>query len=70
MSSKALTDEERRAIASLERLVKRWPKSLKLFSWSGTLCVVQSEADLLDGPDPDAAVITTIQGIPNGGGDP
>ena len=64
-----LTDEERRAIASLERLAKRWPQSLMLFSWSGTLCVVRSEA-LLHGDDPNAAVVTTITGIPNGGGDP
>jgi hypothetical protein len=65
-----LTDEERRVIASLERLAKRWPPTLTLFSWSGTLCVVRSEADLLDGGNPGDAVITTIEGIPNGGGDP
>ena len=63
-----LTDEERRAIASLERLAKRWPQSLRLFSWSGTLCVIRSEADLLE--EPEANVITTIEGIPNGGGAP
>jgi hypothetical protein len=65
-----LTDEERRAIASLERLAKRWPRSLTLFSWSGTLCIVRSDADLLNGGNPNDAIITTVEGIPNGGGDP
>ena len=63
-----LTDEERKAIAALERLAKRWPQSLKLFSWSGTLCVIRADTSLLD--NPEAAVITTIDGIPNDGGDP
>jgi hypothetical protein len=65
-----LTDEERRAIASLERLARQWPPSLTLFSWSGTLCVVRSEADIVEADDPGDAVITTIEGIPNGGGAP
>jgi hypothetical protein len=64
----SLSDEERRAIAALERLAKRWPRSLKLFSWSGTLCVMRADDSLLD--DPSAAIITTIEGIPNDGGDP
>jgi hypothetical protein len=64
-----LTDEERRAIASLERLAKRWPQSLMLFSWSGTLCVMRNESPL-DSADPNDLVITTIEGIPNDGGDP
>lgn len=63
-----LTEEERKAIAALERLARRWPQSLKLFSWSGSLCVIRSDASLLD--DPDAAVIAHIEGIPNDGGDP
>lgn len=63
-----LTEEERQAIAALERLAKRWPPSLKLFSWSGSLCVIRSDASLLD--NPDAKVITYIEGIPNDGGDP
>jgi hypothetical protein len=37
-----LTDEERRAIASLKRLAKRWPESLWLFSGSGMLCVMRA----------------------------
>lgn len=40
-----LTDEERRAIASLRRLAKRWPKSLWLFSASGTLHVMRKSPD-------------------------
>ncbi len=66
--SDELTDEERKAIASLERLAKRWPQSLKLFSWSGSLCVMRADVSLLD--NPEAAVITYIEGIPNDGGDP
>jgi hypothetical protein len=65
-----LTSEERNAIAALERLAKRWPPSLKLFSWSGLLCVVPNGVSLSDSDDPDGLVITTIAGIPNDGGDP
>ena len=32
-----LTVEEEKAIASLERLARRWPDSLTLFSWFGSL---------------------------------
>ena len=63
-----LTKEERNAIAALERLAKRWPPSLMLFSWAGTLCVMP--AGRLPGPDPEGAILATIQGIPNDGGDP
>ncbi len=55
-----ITKEEQKAIKSLERLAKRWPQSLSLFSWSGSLCVVKdgvsfgAEIDILnDGGDPD-----------------
>ena len=34
-----LTEEEERAIRSLERLAKKWPKSLMLFGASGSLLV-------------------------------
>lgn len=68
-----LTADEAKAIASLERLAKRWPDTLMLFSWSGTLCVVKLNEDggspLHDG-DPSSHVITTIHGIQNDGGDP
>jgi len=54
-----LTKEEQKAIASLERLAKKWPKSLQLFSWSGSLEIIKDEA-----------VVGSISGIPNDGGDP
>ncbi len=36
-----ISKEEERAIASLQRLAKKWPKNLWLFSASGTLCVMR-----------------------------
>jgi hypothetical protein len=44
-----------------------------LFSWSGTLCVLRVNEDggsPLHGGDPNSAIITTIKGIQNDGGDP
>ena len=66
-----LTSEERNAIAALERLAKRWPPSLMLFSLSGMLCVMRSDTEIPRTEQmSDAAIITTIDGIPNDGGDP
>lgn len=65
-----LTDEEQRAIDSLKRLAKRWPQTLKLYSWSGSLVVVSNDASLLDSYDPNDLILDTIDGIPNDGGDP
>lgn len=68
-----ITPEERRAIRSLQRLAKTWPKSLWLFSASGGLCVMRADEDgrpvMLpnDGVDPDY-VLSTVD-IPNDGGD-
>ena len=70
------TDEERRAIASLKRLAKKWPKSIWLFSASGQLCVMQNKADgsrgiiddMEDGGVDPARCLATID-IPNDGGD-
>jgi hypothetical protein len=59
-----ITLEEAAAIRSLKRLAKKWPESLRLFSWSGTLIVVKRNNDDID------AEIATIEGIPNDGGDP
>ncbi len=59
-----ITPEEAAAIQSLKRLAKKWPRSLRLFSWSGTLMVVKRNSDDID------AEIATIEGIPNDGGDP
>lgn len=72
MSSRDLTDEERKAVKSLERLAKKWPDTLMLFSWSGTLHVMLAEdverAYMADRGYDDAS-ITTID-IRNDGGDP
>jgi hypothetical protein len=67
------TEAEARAIASLRRLAKRWPKTLWLFSASGTLCVMRfgTDGDRLrvdgGGMDPQACLATIA--IPNDGGD-
>jgi len=58
-----VTKEEQRAIALLKQLAKKWPKSLELFSWSGSL-VILKEKNNRD------AVIDQIIGISNDGGDP
>ena len=68
-----LTPEERKAIAALKRLEKKWPKSLWLFAGSGSLCVMKKDANgekvmvSSDGFDPDYCVDTID--IPNDGGD-
>ena len=68
-----LTVEEEKAIASLERLARRWPDSLTLFSWSGSLVIFKSD-EWRARPEPcDNASdysVGHIQGIPNDGGDP
>jgi hypothetical protein len=69
-----LTDEERKAIASLQRLAKRWPRSLTLASMGGQLVVVRTDSPLfqeLDGSNLNRhkAVIADVHGIPNTGGD-
>jgi hypothetical protein len=56
-----LSKQERNAIAALKQLAEKWPDTLILFSWSGSLCVVSRD---------DGEVIAEIHGIPNGGGDP
>ncbi len=71
-----LTVEEKKAIASLKRLAKKWPDSLTLFSWSGSLVVFKSD-EWRARPDYDDLGysasdynVDTIHGIPNDGGDP
>jgi hypothetical protein len=59
-----ITPEEAAAIRSLKRLAKKWPNSLHLFSWSGTLMVTKRNSNDID------AEIAIIDGIPNDGGDP
>ena len=69
----SLTPEERRAISSLKRLAKRWPKSLWLFSAGGSLHVMRRGPDgdfaktSNGGNDPDYELDTIY--IPNDGGD-
>lgn len=65
-----VTPEERRAIASLLRLAKRWPASLTLASMGGSLHVIPSDhrVDGNGGLDPDE-VLADIDGIPSTGGD-
>lgn len=59
-----ITPEEAAAIRSLNRLAKKWPESLRLFSWSGSLNVTKRNSNDID------ALIDHISGIPNDGGDP
>ena len=68
-----LTKEEASAIDTLQRLGKRWPKSLWLFSASGSLYVMRKEADggrhaPKVNRDSDF-IAATIMGIENDGGD-
>jgi len=71
-----LTDEEILAIRALQRLAKRWPATLRLFSWSGSLVVQKPPAligeaygEAFDGHERYYEV-PTIHGIWNDGGDP
>jgi hypothetical protein len=59
---------EKQAIAALERLAKRWPDTLTLFSWSGSLQCV--DAEQLHEQGLALPVGPVIQGIDNEGGDP
>lgn len=68
------TAEERKAIRALEKLAKTWPKSLMLFSWSGSLCVVKTKSDgtmpIESNREMNERVVGVIRGIGNDGGDP
>jgi hypothetical protein len=63
-----LTLEELGAIHALERLAKRWPPTLKLFSAASRLIVCPN--DDRDQPWPLDYELAHIEGIPNDGGDP
>jgi hypothetical protein len=67
-----VTAEEHRAIQSLHRLAKRWPRSLTLVSMGGSLHVIHTGdpryGELAAEPRGDS-VLDTFQGIPNDGGD-
>lgn len=76
MSGDELTAEEHAAIVTLQHLARRWPKSLTLFSWSGSLAVLHT-ADRERLTDEHVSqvgkcdlILAFIDGIPNDGGDP
>lgn len=62
-----LTPVEKRAIATLKKLAKAWPKTLVLFSLSGTLVVM--DYDDFQQRSSSAEWLASIQGIVNDGGD-
>jgi hypothetical protein len=68
-----LSADEASAVRALQRLAKRWPKSLWLFSASGTLCVMRNGPDgqrVMDGIGVDsAATVWSTRAIENDGGD-
>ena len=67
-----LTEAEEKAIASLRRLAKRWPKSLTLASMGGSLVVVRTNDERFDSSstlERAEAELAEIRGIPNTGGD-
>lgn len=64
--------EESAVIRSLQRLARRWPRSLTLASMGGSLVVVHTDDGRFDSSsslDRQAAIIAEISGIPNTGGD-
>lgn len=68
-----LTAEEKKAVAALKRVAKKWPQSLWLFSANGDLCVMRYGPDgqrVMDGSGISQAYeIDKIDNIPNDGGD-
>lgn len=63
MADIELTLEEQKAIASMQRLAKKWPNTLQLFSWSGSLNILKDNGS-------EKCVVGHISGIRNDGGDP
>lgn len=59
-----ITKEEQSAIRSLQRLARKWPKSLSLFSWSGSLQITKEDSNGMQ------AIVDGVEGISNDGGDP
>ena len=69
--ARALTADETRAIKALQRVAKRWPRTLELASMGGSLVVLPTDHPMLpepEGMDPEG-VVAYIDGIPNTGGD-
>ncbi len=67
-----MTRAEAKAIAGLKALARRWPQTLKLFSWSGSLVVFKEDewAARKEADEMNDYTVDTIAGIPNDGGDP
>jgi hypothetical protein len=70
----ALTVEEKKAIAELKKLAPKWPKSLWLYSASGSLHVMKlnengEHAMTIDGGADSEYIVESIRGIDNDGGD-
>ncbi|WCO67901.1 hypothetical protein PO878_04080 [Iamia majanohamensis] len=69
-----LTDEEEKAVRSLRRLAKKWPETLGLFSWSGSLCIVRLDEGVNGRYGMPDAITPNVIGdrlpIVNDGGDP
>lgn len=67
-----VTEAEGKAIRSLERLAKRWPRSLTLASMGGSLVVIHTRDERFEaesGLERQEAIVADIYGIPNTGGD-
>lgn len=62
-----LTDEEAKAIRSLQNLAKKFPKTLSLFSNNGSLIVLKKHSDHPE--EKQGRVVARILGISNDGGD-
>lgn len=66
------TNEERKAIAALEQLAKRWPQSLMLLSYDSGLSVIHTaDFDAIadgTGSERQDLILADIDGIPNDGG--
>lgn len=68
-----LTDAERKAIRALVTVAKTWPRSLWLYSASGSLLVMKKTRDgsrpVKSGSPDEAFAVGQIFGITNDGGD-
>ena len=69
-----LNEEERAALAALKKLAKRWPKSLWLFSASGTLHLMRKSeigerCMTPDGYVDQNASVWSTRDVENDGGD-
>jgi hypothetical protein len=67
-----LTIDEHAAIQAMHRLAKRWPQTIKLVSMGGSLHIIHTADERFHDPDNQVraeSVLTSIDGIPNDGGD-